>query len=126
LQIHFGVEASTVMQWTVNPPRLRTPGSIPGYSTKIPASPVVIHRACTNSTIKLGVHTIYLRVPMEGAWRNRRVLLISPIENNQTDSVENSSRGVGDDLAYTILKYITKSPGSERGIVYFNMVRIDK
>ncbi len=29
-----GVEASTVMQWTVNPPRLRTPGSIPGYSTR--------------------------------------------------------------------------------------------
>ena len=29
----IGVEASTVMQWIVNPPRLRTPGSIPGYST---------------------------------------------------------------------------------------------
>jgi hypothetical protein len=82
-----GVEASTVMQWIVNPPVLTTPGSIPGYSTRIPAAPVVIHRACTNSTIKLGVLTIYLRVPMEGAWRNRRVLLISPIENNQTDRV---------------------------------------
>ncbi len=36
LQIHFGVEASTVMQWTVNPPVLTTPGSIPGYSTNSP------------------------------------------------------------------------------------------
>ena len=30
----FGVEASMVMQWTVNPPSSGTPGSIPGYSTK--------------------------------------------------------------------------------------------
>lgn len=28
-----GVEASMVMQWTVNPPPSGTPGSIPGYST---------------------------------------------------------------------------------------------
>ena len=26
-----------VMQWTVNPPPLGTPGSIPGYSTKLEA-----------------------------------------------------------------------------------------
>jgi hypothetical protein len=32
LTIH-GVEASMVMQWTVNPPPSGTPGSIPGYST---------------------------------------------------------------------------------------------
>ena len=31
-----GVEASTVMQWIVNPPVLTTPGSIPGYSTNSP------------------------------------------------------------------------------------------
>ena len=31
----FGVEASMVMQWTVNPPPSGTPGSIPGYSTKL-------------------------------------------------------------------------------------------
>ena len=30
----YGVEASMVMQWTVNPPPSGTPGSIPGYSTK--------------------------------------------------------------------------------------------
>ena len=29
----YGVEASMVMQWTVNPPPSGTPGSIPGYST---------------------------------------------------------------------------------------------
>ena len=78
MQIHFGVEASTVMQWIVNPPVLTTPGSIPGYSTKIPVSLIVNYRACIDSTIKLGVHTIYLRVPMEGAWRNRRLFLIHP------------------------------------------------
>ena len=43
---------------------------------------------------------------MSEFWKDRRVLLISPKENNQTDRVDNSSRGVGDDLAYTILKYI--------------------
>ena len=32
----YGVEASTVMQWIVNPPVLTTPGSIPGYSTNSP------------------------------------------------------------------------------------------
>ena len=32
---NYGVEASMVMQWTVNPPLSSTPGSIPGYSTKI-------------------------------------------------------------------------------------------
>ena len=31
----YGVEASMVMQWTVNPPAYATPGSIPGYSTKL-------------------------------------------------------------------------------------------
>ena len=31
---NIGVEASMVMQWTVNPPPSGTPGSIPGYSTK--------------------------------------------------------------------------------------------
>ena len=30
---NYGVEASMVMQWTVNPPAYATPGSIPGYST---------------------------------------------------------------------------------------------
>ena len=34
----FGVEASMVMQWTVNPPPSGTPGSIPGYSTKFNAT----------------------------------------------------------------------------------------
>ena len=33
LTIFNGVEASMVMQWTVNPPPSGTPGSIPGYST---------------------------------------------------------------------------------------------
>ena len=32
--LEIGVEASMVMQWTVNPPPNGTPGSIPGYSTK--------------------------------------------------------------------------------------------
>ena len=50
---------------------------------------------------------------MSEFWKDRRVLLISPKENNQTDRVDNSSRGFGDELAYTILKYIqTKRIGS--------------
>ena len=35
LRTNYGVEASMVMQWTVNPPPNGTPGSIPGYSTNL-------------------------------------------------------------------------------------------
>ena len=45
----FGVEASMVMQWTVNPPPNGTPGSIPGYSTKY----VAVRRMVRQQSAKL-------------------------------------------------------------------------
>ena len=62
-----GVEASTVMQWIVNPPVLTTPGSIPGYSTRY-IRVAQLDRATVYETVGWGLVSLRGYHIMSVAW----------------------------------------------------------